>query len=453
MALPTATPWHRASSEHFVQEKLPQLLGEYFSLISYQVSETGTYTTTLELVLALGEDEIRVDYVDLPQPDRDGIFCVEGQYKVVVPYPSQRDLTQAHILCVGEQLADFFRARLGEIPGELPWDSDKVRTWLSIDLWMRDFHQTPTSQYLQTTNWLDRHTHLRRLTLIPIHPEPLDSGEAFPPDQLGLVCPFCTPEGPNLGRLLELARGTQIREGRLVRLDHSPASHLGFSASMVPFLEHDDTNRALMGINMMRQWMAASDPQLPLPARGWFREYHETLRRSKGSRPEPALVQTGEEPEAPDFWGGYNLLTTFVMWDGYTYEDGIVLSASCAQRLNFPQPMEVGDRLSNRHGSRGVISRILPDGEMPRLPDGTPVDLIYSPTSMISRMNFGQVREAVMGRIARAEGRPAVVPPFQAPTADQLQQRLRQAGLPEDSMEQLTLKGQPMPHRSTVGWV
>ncbi|MSR83436.1 MAG: hypothetical protein EXS58_11020, partial [Candidatus Latescibacteria bacterium] len=80
-------------------------------------------------------------------------------------------------------------------------------------------------------------------------------------------------------------------------------------------------------------------------------------------------------------------------------------------------------------------------------------DLIYSPTSMISRMNFGQVREAVMGRIARAEGRPAVVPPFQAPTADQLQQRLRQAGLPEDSMEQLTLKGQPMPHRSTVGWV
>ncbi|MBI2504889.1 MAG: hypothetical protein HYW07_16855 [Candidatus Latescibacteria bacterium] len=453
MALHPATPWHRASFEHFVQEELPRLLGEHFGLIGYQVRETGTYTFALELVLALGEGEVQVTYSDLPQPDREGVFCIEGQHKVVVPHPSQRDLTQARILCVGEQLADFFRMRLGEIPGELPWDRDKVRTWLPIDSWMREFHQNPTSQYLQTTNWLDRHTHLRRLTLIPIHPEPLDSDQAFPPDQLGLVCPLCTPEGPNMGRLLELARGAQIRHGQLVRLDHSPASHLGFSASVVPFLEHDDTNRALMGINMMRQWMAASDPELPLPARGWFRQYHEQLRRSEGSRPEPALVQTGEEPEAPDFWGGYNLLTAFVMWDGYTYEDGIVISASCAQRLSFPQPVEVGDRLSNRHGSRGVISRILSDEEMPHLTDGAPVDLIFSPTGMISRLNFGQVREALMGRIARAEGRPAVVPPFQAPTADQLQQRLQQAGLPADGMEQLTLQGKRLPHRSTVGWV
>jgi len=453
MALHSTVPWHRASFDHFVQETLPQLLGKRFGLLGYQFKETSTYTFVLELALARGAGEVRAVYSDLPQPDGDGVFCIDGQYKVVVPHPSQRELAQARILCVGEQLAELFSSYLEEIPRELSWDSGHLSDWLPLDTWMRDFHQRPTSQYLQITNWLDRHTHLRRLTLIPIHPEPMDSEEVFPSDQLGLVCPYCTPEGPNLGRLLEVARGAQIREGKLECRDHSPASHLGFSASVVPFLEHDDTNRALMGINMMRQWMAASDPQLPLPASGWFREYHEKLRRSAGNPPEPALVQTGVEPEAPDFWGGYNLLTAFVMWDGYTFEDGIVISVSCAQRLGFPQPLEVGDRLSNRHGSRGVVSRILPDAEMPHLPDGTPVELIYSPTSMISRLNFGQVREAVMGRIARAEGRPALVPPFAAPTAHQLRHRLRQAGLPADGMEQLTLQGKALPQRSTVGWV
>ena len=79
----------------------------------------------------------------------------------------------------------------------------------------------------------------------------------FPYSQYGLVCPYCTPEGPNIGRVLEVARGARIRDGKLERIDEAPDSILGFSASMVPFLEHDDTNRALMGINMMRQWTSA----------------------------------------------------------------------------------------------------------------------------------------------------------------------------------------------------
>ena len=99
------------------------------------------------------------------------------------------------------------------------------------------------------------------------------------------------------------------------------------------------------------------------------------------------------------------------------------------------------------------MTRILPDADMPQLPDGAPIELIFSPTSMVSRLNFGQQREAVMGRLAQAAGCPAVVPPFQAPSEKVLKARLAEAGLPEDGMEQLTLKGAKLPYRSTVGWV
>ncbi|MBI2201574.1 MAG: hypothetical protein HYU43_06500, partial [Armatimonadetes bacterium] len=170
-----------------------------------------TYTCALKLVLRGEAGEIELAYPDLPQPDQDGVFLVEGNYRVVVPVPSQPELETAQIRCVGEQLCDFFAAHLGEAPGSLPWDAALARAWLPIDVWMREFHRTDTSQYLQTTNWLDRHTHLRRLSLIPILPHPLSREEVFKPGQMGRTCPFCTPEGPNIGRVLEVAVGAQIR--------------------------------------------------------------------------------------------------------------------------------------------------------------------------------------------------------------------------------------------------
>ena len=463
MALDLTVPWHRESWNRFIDEYLPDLIEKQMPLSAYRVETQDTYTFSLKLAFDFAEGESQVEYRDLPQPDANGIFRIGGDYRVVVPYPAERDLAQAEIYCVGEQLLHFFQERLSHPPAHLKWDAEMVHVCLPVASWMMEFHSGMTSQYLQINNWLDRYTHMRRITLVPIEPEPLDPGPAdvraadrwnvFPREQLGWVCPYAQPEGPNIGRILEVARGVQIHGGKLTRVDDSPLGCLGFSASMVPFLEHDDTNRALMGVNMMRQWLAASDPDLPVHVSGWQEGSHERARQSKGKRPEPALVQTGEEPEAPDFWGGYNLLTAFVAWDGDGFDDGIVISESCARRLDFPQPIEVGDKLSTRHGSKGVISRILPDEAMPHLPDGTSVELIYSLTNLPSRMNFGQVREAVMGRIAHAEGRPAIVPPFQAPSDDKLKARLRAAGLPEDGLEQLTLQGRELPYRSTVGWV
>lgn len=453
MALNPAAPWHRESFETFIKEKLPQLLADRLPLAGYHLESTGTYTWALKLVLKGEAGEIELVYPDLPQPDQDGVFLVEGNYRVVVPVPSQPELETAQIRCVGEQLYDFFAAHLGEAPGSLSWDAALARAWLPIDAWMREFHHTDTSQYLQTTNWLDRLTHLRRLSLITILPHPLSSEEVITPGQMGRICPFCTPEGPNIGRVLDIAVGAQIRQGRLVIADGRPEGALGLSASMVPFLEHDDANRLLMGVNMMRQWMAPPDPALPAHSSGWLADHHNRLRQGQGPMPEPALVQTGNEPDAPNFWGGYNLLTAFITWDGDAFEDALVLSASAAKRLNYPFPVEPGDKISNRHGTKGVVSRILPDIDMPQMADGTPVELIYSLCGLPSRMNFGQVREALMGRIARAEGKPAVVPPFYAPDEGELRQRLKQTGLPESGMEILSLKGKPLSHPSTVGWV
>ena len=452
MTLNLDVPWHRESFDLFVHQRLPQLLGERLPLADYQVEQQDSYTFSIKLSLGIGHASVEVEYRDLPRPDRDGLFHIEGNYRVVVPYPDRRELDQARILCVGEQLYDFIDRRLEAAPEQLAWDSDLVRNWLPLDVWMRDFHLEETSQYLQATNWLDRYTHLRRLTLIPVV-EPFDGRDVFPDSQYGLVCPYCTPEGPNIGRVLEVARGARIRDGKLEQIDEAPDSILGFSASMMPFLEHDDSNRALMGVNMMRQWTSAADTTAPVHSTGWFRQQHDQRLASKGHKPEPALVQTGYEPEAADFWGGYNLLTAFIMWDGDTFEDGLVISESAAARMDFPAAVGVGDKLSNRHGSKGVVTRILPDADMPQLPDGAPIELIFSPTSMVSRLNFGQQREAVMGRLAQAAGCPAVVPPFQAPSEETLKARLAAAGLPEDGMEQLTLKGAKLPYRSTVGWV
>ena len=102
-----------------------------------------------------------------------------------------------------------------------------------------------------------------------------------------------------------------------------------------------------------------------------------------------------------------------------------------------------------------MIGRIVPDEEMPASADGTPVELLFNFLAMPTRLNFGQVREALLSRIARAEGEPAIVPPFQAPDEAELRRRLANAGLRADGMETLHAgsDGAPLPYPSMVGWV
>ena len=440
MAIDASAPRHKQSFDAFITERLPRLLAERLPVAGYDVKPAGDYVCRVVVTVSAKSGEVVVTYTGVPQPDGAGVFDVDGARRVVVPTASEEDLESADIRCVGEQLYDYVQQRLGEAPADLPWDENLLRSFLPLDVWMRQFiggevadrwvqnteldgQARPTSQPLHEPNWLARQAHLRRI-MIPTRQKLIVQ------TQFGRVCPFESPEGTNIGRVLHVAVGAAVREGRLVVGDDRPEACLGLTASMVPFLEHNDPNRQLFGVNMMRQW-----PTLP--------------------DPEPAYVQTGNEPNTPDFWCGRNLLTAFISLGADTFEDGIVISESAADRFDCPHPIEPGDKLSNRHGTKGTVSRILPDEEMPHLADGTPVELVFSFLGCHTRLNFGQIREAVMGRIARAEGTPAIVSPFHAPDDGRLRDRLAKAGLPESGMETVTLgsNGDELQRPSTVGWV
>jgi DNA-directed RNA polymerase subunit beta len=115
---------------------------------------------------------------------------------------------------------------------------------------------------------------------------------------------------------------------------------------------------------------------------------------------------------------------------GHTLEAGIIkkIVIEVAQIRNI----SVGDKLSGRHGNKGVISKILPEEDMPYAADGTPVDIILSPLGVPSRMNLGQILEIHLGMAANSLGYQAIVPPFLGATHDEIREELKKAGLPEN---------------------
>lgn len=90
----------------------------------------------------------------------------------------------------------------------------------------------------------------------------------------------------------------------------------------------------------------------------------------------------------------------------------------------------IGDKLAGRHGNKGVISKILPEVDMPHLSDGTPVDIIISPISVLARMNLGQLLEAHLGFAAHALGKNIAAPVFEEVPEDRIVGELKKAGLP-----------------------
>ncbi|MFA5932034.1 MAG: DNA-directed RNA polymerase subunit beta [Candidatus Paceibacterota bacterium] len=115
---------------------------------------------------------------------------------------------------------------------------------------------------------------------------------------------------------------------------------------------------------------------------------------------------------------------------GHTLEAGIIkkIVIEVAQIRNI----SVGDKLSGRHGNKGVISMILPEEDMPYTADGTPVDVILSPLGVPSRMNLGQILEIHLGMAANSLGYQAIVPPFLGAKHDEIKEELVKAGLPEN---------------------
>lgn len=115
---------------------------------------------------------------------------------------------------------------------------------------------------------------------------------------------------------------------------------------------------------------------------------------------------------------------------GHNLESGIIkrIVVEIAQLRNI----SVGDKLSGRHGNKGVISLILPEEDMPYMADGTPLDVILTPLGVPSRMNLGQILEMHLGYAANTLGYQAIVPPFTSATVPEIKEELVKAGLPEN---------------------
>lgn len=128
-----------------------------------------------------------------------------------------------------------------------------------------------------------------------------------------------------------------------------------------------------------------------------------------------------------------------------------MVKVSVAMKRN----LSVGDKLAGRHGNKGVVARVLPEEDMPFLPDGTPVDILLNPLGVPSRMNVGQILETHLGWAAQVLGFRAISPVFNGAKESEITQALIEAGLPPDG--KITLydgrTGEPFKEKVTVGCV
>jgi DNA-directed RNA polymerase subunit beta len=117
--------------------------------------------------------------------------------------------------------------------------------------------------------------------------------------------------------------------------------------------------------------------------------------------------------------------------------------------------LSVGDKMAGRHGNKGVVSRVLPEEDMPYLPDGTPVEIVLNPLGVPSRMNVGQILETHLGWAARALGLHVASPVFDGATEEEIKEHLTQAQLPTSGKTVLCdgRTGKPFHQEVTVGYI
>ena len=415
-------------------------------------------------------------------------------------------------------------------------------------------------------------------------------------------------------------------------MDVSPKQVVAVATACIPFLENDASNRALMGANMQRQAVPLVQPRSPLVGTGMeYKAAHDSgsalickhdgvveyvdaneirVRRSNGtldkynvakfqrsnagmSYNQRPIVTLGEKVEASDVLAdgpsmeqgemalGQNVLVAFMTWEGYNYEDAIIMSRRLVKddvytsihieeyeseardtklgpeeitreipnvgedalknldemgiirigaevrdgdilvgkvtpkgvtelsaeerllhaifgekarevrdtslrvphggggivhdvkiftreagdelspgvnmlvRVYIVQKRKIheGDKMAGRHGNKGVVSRIMPEEDMPFLPDGTPVDIMLNPLGVPSRMNIGQVLELHLGMAARQLGIHVATPVFDGATEEDVWETVKEAGMASDAKTILYdgRTGEPFDNRISVG--
>ena len=426
----------------------------------------------------------------------------------------------------------------------------------------------------------------------------------------------------------------EVRNTEIDYLDVSPKQLVSVATAMIPFLENDDANRALMGSNMQRQAVPLLKPEAPVVATGMEykaaadsgivvlakedgvvsyvsatkvvittpagvpHEYRMTKfqRSNQGTclnqRPvvtkgevvkKGDVIADGASTDGGEIALGRNILIGFMTWEGYNYEDAVLISEKLVKEdaytsihieeheveardtklgaeeitrdipnigedalsqldengiirpgaevragdilvgkvtpkgeteltaeerllraifgekardvrdtsLRVPhgeggvvvdvkvftrekkdelspgvnqmvrvyiaqkRKISVGDKMAGRHGNKGVISRILPEEDMPFMPDGTPLQIVLNPLGVPSRMNIGQVLELHLGMACKKLGIHIATPVFDGATEEDIKRLLVQAGCDEDGKTILYdgRTGQPFENRVSVGYM
>ncbi|MCL2850739.1 MAG: DNA-directed RNA polymerase subunit beta [Firmicutes bacterium] len=128
-----------------------------------------------------------------------------------------------------------------------------------------------------------------------------------------------------------------------------------------------------------------------------------------------------------------------------------IVKVTIAQKRNI----KVGDKMTARHGNKGIVSKVLPVEDMPFMADGTPVDIVLNPMGVPSRLNIGQLLEVHLGLIAKMLGWHVATPTFNGCTEQDIQRLFKENGLAEDGKTQLYdgRSGEPFQNRTTVGYM
>ena len=141
----------------------------------------------------------------------------------------------------------------------------------------------------------------------------------------------------------------------------------------------------------------------------------------------------------------------------YTKENSDELPAGVSKVIRVyiiqKRKIQVGDKMSGRHGNKGVISLILPEEDMPYLPDGRPVDIMLNPLGVPSRMNIGQILEVHLGMAGKKLGVHYATPVFDGATWEDIMEEMKEAGMAEDGKVELRdgRTGEAFDHRINVG--
>ena len=139
--------------------------------------------------------------------------------------------------------------------------------------------------------------------------------------------------------------------------------------------------------------------------------------------------------------------------EGHDLQPGVIKQVKVF--IAMKRKLQVGDKMAGRHGNKGVISQVLPEEDLPFLPDGTPVEIILNPLGVPSRMNVGQILETHLGWAGAELGMSFATPVFEGASEDDIREMLEKSGLPEDGKSLLFdgRLGQEFEQRVTVGYI